>query len=504
MTENSETIEFVADGMHCQSCENIIKKQLGSTPGVLSYDIDYASQKGWVRYDPSKTNKKEISRRIDEKGYCCKIRSKESVNVKNETIFSKYIKPAALMLGLVVIIFGAYQLVGDSLGASIMPELGGTTSLILLFVVGLLTGFHCIGMCGGFVLSYSSKGTSKTKPLRKSLHIGSHLQYGAGKMLSYTAIGALFGLIGSIFIFTPMIRGLAAVFAGAFLVLYGLRMINIFPPLRRLTIPTPKGFSKLNFSKSGPMKIGLLNGLMIACGPLQALYIYAAGTGSVIEGATALFAFGLGTLPILFGFGMFASYISKSMTHKILKVSGLIVLVLGIIMINRGLSLTGTGYDFNTFLAASELSGDNSATGNGIILENGYQVIEMEVNRYGWSPDKFILKKGVPVKWVINGKEINGCNNAIEVPQLGLKFDIKPGEQIIEFTPEKEGNIPFSCWMGMIPGVFVVKDNIDITDAETIQKELDNVELQSGSCGGSCGSSTCGAKSGGGCGCGRR
>jgi len=131
---------------------------------------------------------------------------------------------------------------------------------------------------------------------------------------------------------------------------------------------------------------------------------------------------------------------------------------------------------------------------SGIAMQDGYQIIEMEVNRYGWSPDKFVLKKGVPVKWIINAKEINGCNNAIQVPKYGLEFNIKPGEQVIEFTPDKSGTVSWSCWMGMIPGVFIVKDDIDVTNTAEIQKELDSVpELKGGSCGGG---------SSGGCGCG--
>ncbi|MBU0615031.1 MAG: heavy metal transporter, partial [Nanoarchaeota archaeon] len=89
--------------------------------------------------------------------------------------------------------------------------------------------------------------------------------------------------------------------------------------------------------------------------------------------------------------------------------------------------------------------------------------------------------------------EITGCNNAIQVPKYGLKFDIKPGEQTIEFTPTESGIIPWSCWMGMIQGTFVVKDDIDITDTAEVQKELNAVPAPvGGSCGGS----------GGGCGCG--
>ena len=93
----------------------------------------------------------------------------------------------------------------------------------------------------------------------------------------------------------------------------------------------------------------------------------------------------------------------------------------------------------------------------------------MVVDRYGWSPDSFVLKRGVPVRWVIDGKEINGCNNAIVVPKLGLDFRIERGTQVIEFTPQESGNIPWSCWMGMIPGIFIVEDDIDMSDEAQVQ-----------------------------------
>jgi hypothetical protein len=55
----------------------------------------------------------------------------------------------------------------------------------------------------------------------------------------------------------------------------------------------------------------------------------------------------------------------------------------------------------------------------------------------------------------------------------------------------------------MIPGVFVVTDDVDLNNAEAVQKELANVPEQvAGSCGGSCGSSTCGGGTSSGCGCG--
>jgi len=280
--------------------------------------------------------------------------------------------------------------------------------------------------------------------------------------LSYTIIGAVFGLLGSIIAFTPLMRGLAGIFAGLFLMLFGLKMLNIFPVLRKIQFRTPQFISKFTYgqtkSHSDPLTIGLLNGLMIACGPLQAIYIMAAGTGSMIEGAKLLFVFALGTLPVMLSFGYITSFIGSKATHHILKFSGAIVIMLGIFMINNGVALTGAGFDIGTTTGNDQQTTIYPAPSSQQLVDvnTEFQEIRMEVSRAGFVPNKFDLKKGVPVKWIINGKELTGCNNAIQVPSLGLEFDIMKGEQVIEFTPEKAGTIRWSCWMGMIRGSFIV------------------------------------------------
>jgi uncharacterized protein len=478
--------QFRAKGMTCDSCEKIIAKEVLSLPGVKSVDVDYSTEKIEINYDNESTNKSEIKEVIEEKGYLCE--NFDDTNGKNKNSLFAWFFAA---IGFILVMYFAWQLYGRI----DLPQISQNMGYGLLFVVGLLTGFHCVGMCGGFVVSYTTKGVKEGKSPAKL-----HLNYAIGKLLSYTIIGALFGLLGSIVAFTPTLRGAAGIIAGLFLVIYGLKMLNIFPSLRKFQIKMPQFLNR--FVKKGnkehsnnPLVIGLLNGLMIACGPLQAIYIMAAGTGSMIEGAKLLFIFALGTLPVMLGFGYLTSIISKKATHKILKASGIIVIILGLVMVNRGLALTGTGYDYNSLTAQVNPFANSNSNGientDGVaILKNGYQEIRMEVNRYGWSPDKFVLQKGVPVKWIITGKELNGCNNAIQVPKLGLNFDIKKGEQIIEFTPTESGTISWSCWMGMIPGVFIVKDNIDTNN---VQDDLNSVVVPAG---GSCGSG------GGGCGCG--
>jgi len=515
-----KTEKIKVKGMHCTSCEETIEKQVLKIDGVKSCKADYAKAMVTVSFDPDRTNLEEIKEKIEEKQYecessTCKDDAPENTKGSSSASTGKraYLKPVVLTLALLAVLFGGYQ-IAQGFGSFDLPAIGGPASLVLLFGVGLLTGFHCVGMCGGFVMSYTANaGNAAGGSARKSLNIYSHLQYGTGKLLSYTAIGAVFGLIGTIFVFTPLLRGAASIFAGIFLVLFGINMLNMFPALRRVRIPMPKAMAKFAFAKSDkqrrPLATGLLNGLMIACGPLQALYIYAAGTGSVAQGALALFAFGLGTLPVMFGFGIFASYVSKSMTRNILKISGLIVIVLGLVMLNRGLTLAGTGYDFKSvaasFVPVVQAQGQNAnGAGSGAALSNAdqFQEIRMNVTRYGWEPDRFVLKAGVPVKWIINGKEITSCNKAIQVPQLGLEFDVKQGEQVIEFTPPNEDTvIPWSCWMGMIQGTFVVKKNIDFSDPQQLSSALASAGTANtgGSSGAKTGGGSCG---GGGCGCG--
>ncbi len=477
--------------MTCSSCERIVSRTVKKKAGVTDFHVDFVTGMAMVEYNPKKADIDDILDAIEDKGYGCEFLLEEPANDGKIRINITKIKNSAKMLGFLFLAFTAYSLLSEHF-ESYMPVMGQDASIMLLFIIGLFTGFHCIAMCGGFVVSYSAKSGDKIDYM-------SHLTYGVAKTASYAFFGAVFGLIGSFFTFTPLIRGFAGVFAGLFLVGFGMNMLNMLTFLKKYRLKTPSFvniFLNQNSKNKGPAAIGLMNGLMIACGPLQAIYLMAAASGSAYYGAIYLLAFGLGTLPVLLGFGVVTSHLSSKFTHKIMRYSGALVIILGVIMINRGVALTGTGYDLNT-LAATYPSLDVSAESDAPVAkielsDDGFQEIKMEVVRYGWKPDKFVLKKGVPVKWIIEGKEINGCNNAIQVPQLGLKFDIKKGTQTIEFTPQEEGVIPFSCWMGMIPGVFIVKDDIDIDNPQEILKELEEVEVpQGGSCGG-----------GGGCGCG--
>jgi sulfite exporter TauE/SafE/copper chaperone CopZ/phage tail protein X len=445
------SVGFRARGMHCHGCERVIEAAARKLPGVRRVEADYPTEWVEVDYDPDAATPEQIRAAVERQGY----RTLPREAAERRRTLTRIAGPILGLAGIGLLIALDTFWIGDS-GA---PDISRHMSLDLIFLLGLLTGFHCVGMCGGFVLSYAAEDARRGRPALRS-----HLLYGAGKTLSYTTIGALFGLLGAIVAFTPLLRGAAGVAAGAFLIVFGLNMLGLFAPLRRFRFALPAPLQRLVERRATgshrPFVIGLLNGLMIACGPLQAMYVMAAGTGSALEGAKMLLAFGLGTLPVMLSFGALSTLVSASLTHRLLMASGAIVVALGAVMINRGLILTGWGYDLQSALGALRSADAPPALSPSTVpaTRAGLQTIEMEVLSTGFSPNRFTLMKDAPVHWVIDGKEITNCNRRIVVPSLKLEFDVKPGKQTIAFTPRATGAIRWSCWMGMMRGEFDVVD----------------------------------------------
>jgi sulfite exporter TauE/SafE/copper chaperone CopZ len=489
-------ITLKTKGMHCTSCEKLIIGAAMDVRGVKSAESDYNTETTSVVYDDNEADVASIRAAIEKEGHQTEVLESggEAGGSESRGAGGFGFGTLSLIVGVVAILIGLYFILGRYVSLD-FSSIGENTGIAVLLALGFMTGFHCIGMCGGFVLAYAGK-------IKKQGDLVPHLQYGAGKTISYAIMGALFGLAGSVIAFTSELRGSIAVIAGLFLVLYGINMLNILPILRRLQPRLPSFMPGWEWGGRGPLVTGLLNGLMLACGPLMALYIFAAGTGSPLAGAKALLFFGLGTLAPMLTFGVVSHYLSAALTRNVVRFSGVMVIVLGLLMASNGLALLGMGLPLSV-PAASEAAlaaGGNVATGQAsgsaaqaasatdIKLDaEGFQVIQMNVTSSGWEPNSFVLKDGVPVKWEINALELNGCNNEILVHDYGLDVKLKPGLQTVEFTPKSAGTVQFSCWMGMIRGQFLVYDPSSGTGPAPAAPAV----ARGGSCGG-----------GGGCGCG--
>lgn len=475
---------FKIEGMTCNSCATRIENALEDKD--VKAKVSFSKETADIEFNPEKISEKEIKSIIEKEGYSVDEGEGKEKKISN----SNKIGWVILVVGLIVVIYLAYNLLSGLHLA--VPEIGENKSLFLLFLVGVLTGFHCIAMCGGFVVSYTTNNAIKG---HKSF--SQHLVYGGAKVFSYALIGGIFGLIGGLFAFSIGLRGAVAIFAGVFMIFYSLSMLGI-GFFRRFQF-NPKFLTKISSKKYsgayfGPMMTGLLSGLFIACGPLQAMYLYAAGTGSFVNGMASLVAFGLGTLPVMLGFGGLTSAISHKTTKRILKIAAVIVLILGMIMLNRGLNLVGSPISYE-IIKSKFFNGDSE---NSTII-NGVQEINMDVSASGYSPASFALKKGVPVKWNVNVKKLTGCNRELVAREYGIDENLELGMNVIEFTPDKEGTFTFTCGMGMLRGSFIVSESGIATEKQLVDASPEN---SGASCGMGANGGGCGGSCGGGCGCG--
>lgn len=318
--------ETKISGLFCNGCKAIIEEAIGKINGVQSVKVNYNKSSVKFSFDSNKTNLILISEAFTKIGY--------NLNQVNESRVTKSLKIiiSILALSALVLVIVLARKLGHQVS---IPKINSQTGSGIVLLVGLLSGLHCVGMCGSFIIGYTAvdieQGYSKYR---------SHVLYGAGKTLSYTIFGALFGFLGSLFHFTPLISGISIIVAGTFLILYGLNMLNLFSFLRFLKIKLPKVSTRFinekKQSSKNPFFIGFFSGLIFGCGPLQAMYVLAAGNGNVLEGAKFLALFGLGTLPALFGFGIIARLLSNTMTQRFIQISGIMLIVLGTLMFIKG------------------------------------------------------------------------------------------------------------------------------------------------------------------------
>jgi sulfite exporter TauE/SafE len=399
-------------------------------------------------------------------------------------------------LGLIAVVVAIYLIIRYTVGFTFLPTVSQSMGYGLIFIVGLLTSLHCIAMCGGIVLSQGIKkreevpgGTARASaapsPGGLMTRLMPSLFYNAGRVVSYSIIGGIVGALGSLFSLSETLKGIMPVIAGAFMLFLGVRMLGIFPWISRLKIRFPGvGDKKLSAAATnrGPFVVGLLNGLM-PCGPLQTMQVYALGTGSFLAGALSMFLFSVGTIPLLLGFGAASSFLSAKFNRRMLKASGVLVMALGLVMFARGMNLFGVALPAiggGSSVAVAKLSGD-------------YQEVRTTVESGTYHP--LVVQAGVPVRWTVSVKadDLNGCNNPVTVPQYGIRKQLVPGDNLIEFTPTQSGTITYTCWMGMISSTIrVVDDLAKVTPNDPAAPPAGSVGAAFGAGGGRGGGGCCG------------
>ena len=174
---------------------------------------------------------------------------------------------------------------------------------IAVFIIGLLGGFsHCIIMCGGFVMTYTLKLSENSVQVNTNFwqKLYPHLLYSAGRVLTYTLLGELFGLLGSTLGFVSSFRqfqGGLMLFAGLIMIFMGLDFAGFFPSLSPNSFPGVSKFKNLVRGMVNRVNPGNIFGLglvlgFLPCGMVYAVAAKAAATQSIIGGGLTMLFFG--------------------------------------------------------------------------------------------------------------------------------------------------------------------------------------------------------------------
>ncbi|AKH19276.1 sulfite exporter TauE/SafE family protein [Sedimenticola thiotaurini] len=209
------------------------------------------------------------------------------------------------------------------------------------FIVGLLGGVHCIGMCGGIV-SALTFGLPEAKRSSVLSQLPFQVAYNLGRLISYVIAGAIMGGLGVLLAgMMPMqlAQQTLLILAGVFMVLLGLYLAGWWMVLNRverlggLLWRRLEPISRRLMPVQSPGRafvIGMLWG-WLPCGLVYTMLINAVSAGGALQGAGLMFAFALGTLPNLLAIGLLAgaaARLARSDTAR--KVAGITVMLFGI------------------------------------------------------------------------------------------------------------------------------------------------------------------------------
>ena len=311
----TESCEIRIRGMICRSCTDEVSGMLLRTKGVVKATVSYRKAMAEVSFDPALVSPDELERQIKSLGYETGERSRA------ERLLDLGCAGLTVLLVWLLLRWG---------GAT--PEIGGG-SIGTLFLVGLSSSPHCLGMCGGILLSACAGRDGRKAQL------GAALGYNGGRMISYTVLGAVFGALGTVLTYTLSMKSMLFTMLGLIVALLGLNMWGLLPAL-----PSVPGEQNAvcrlpdKFRRQTPLLVGLLTGLM-PCGALYAAWLCAMSSGSAGYGALLMLAFSLGTVPLMLLFASLGALLPRGWTKVLRKLGAVLVTSMGLKMLIGGLLL---------------------------------------------------------------------------------------------------------------------------------------------------------------------
>ncbi len=393
------------------------------------------------------------------------------------------IDPVVLvMLGIVfvAVAIGLAVIQSNPGSVNITNGSGTMSQLIVAFVTGLTTGgLSCLAVQGGLLASslahqieqdyigqaaqHKSRKKSKVQmPVRSSSAFPIFL-FLVAKIVAYTLLGALLGLLGSYLTLSPTVRAFLMIAIGIFMVGNALRMFKVHPIFRYFSIEPPKFITRyIRRTAKGtdtftPIFLGALT-VFIPCGVTQAMMAAALGTGSIAMGAALMLAFTLGTSPVFFVIAYLTTELGSRLEKFFMRFVAVVVLILGLVTMNGGLNVLGSPLSVqnlsrnllpsNSGVAAQTESGSPVAADGALLLQ---------VQNGGYFPSTLKASAGKTVTLNLVTNKTYSCSRDFVIPALNF-YQLLPdtGTTRINIPAQAKGStLFFTCSMGMYTGRIV-------------------------------------------------
>ena len=335
--------------------------------------------------------------------------------------------------------------------------------LWFIFLTGLTVGgLTCLAVQGG-LLAATIAQREEERIREQTTRSGSALpilSFLSAKLVAYIVLGALLGLFGSAFQLSVTAQTIMQFAVAIFMIGTALNILNVHPVFRYFVIQPPRFVTRMIRKKAksasifAPAILGAFT-VFIPCGTTQAMMALAIASGNPLSGSAILFAFILGTSPVFFLLGYFATKLGDTLHQKFMKFVAYAIILLALFNVNNALALTGSSVNFENiikplFCAISYCSSTINDQSN---LPTNEATITIE--SAGYSPQQLTVHAGEEVTLHLKNTDSYSCAQAFTIPSLGIQRVVGVGTtDTITFTaPEQPSKIPFMCSMGMYRGV---------------------------------------------------
>lgn len=431
-------------GMHCPSCEILIKDRFREEANIQDVKPQFRTQKVEIFYTGD-LKREKLDGKIRPFGYQI-VDANVLHPEQQEPLANRIFHSGAIAIFIFILYFFVQEL-----GLVPSLNLSGNLSLISVFLLGLVASAStCMATSGALFLATVGK-------LNRNILTG--ISFNLGRVISYGLFGFLAGFIGKALVANLQLGSILTLIIALFMMVIGLDMAKIIS-LQRYFFPsfTAGLFERLEHilikrPKQTSFFLGAIT-YLLPCGFTQTVQLYALGLGDPMKSALVMIVFALGTVPALLAIGFVSNIAQFSLYSSISRVMGVIIIMVGMLYFSNIFALYGISPSvFGVGTNQRVLNNSN------ISFKDGTQIASMNVNASGYYPNNFVVKKNIPVRWEINGENVFGCQGYLVVPKLGIQKLLERGRNVIEFTPKESGLIGFSCGMGMYRGSFSVVDS---------------------------------------------